>query len=80
MASEGILKNIVNNFLEHVLVLNSDKKIIFQTNDLISLLGFNAKEIEHLNARQLFISPTFSLDAILAKAKKIWRIHQYRES
>jgi two-component sensor histidine kinase len=70
MASEGIIKNIVNNFLEHVVVLNTDKKIIFQTNDLISLLGFNAKEIDHLSVGQLFISPAFSLDGVLGKAKK----------
>ena len=40
MASEVIIKNVVNNFLEHVIVLNADKKIIFQTNDISSLLGY----------------------------------------
>jgi two-component sensor histidine kinase len=70
MASEGIIKNLVNNFLEHVIVLNADKKISFQTNDISSLLGFSVDEIQHLSISQLFISPTFSLDDTLAKAKK----------
>ena len=70
MASEVIIKNVVNNFLEHVIVLNADKKIIFQTNDISSLLGFSVDEIHELSISQLFISPNFSLDEVLTKAKK----------
>lgn len=70
MASEVIINNLVNNFLEHVIVLNADKIISFQTNDISSLLGFSVDEIHDLSIRKLFISPTFSLDDTLAKAKK----------
>ena len=70
MAYEGIIKNVVNNFLEHVIILNDDQKIIFQTNDIKSLLGFNSDEMQHLSVSQLFISPTFLLDDVLCKVKK----------
>lgn len=70
MATEVIIKNLVNNFLEHVIVLNADKKITFQTDDISALLGFDANEIEHLSVSHLFINPNFSLDEVLTKAKK----------
>ena len=70
MATEVIIKNLVNNFLEHVIVLNADKKITFQTDDISALLGFDASEIEHLSVSHLFINPNFSLDDVLTKAKK----------
>ena len=70
MATEVIIKNLVNNFLEHVIVLNVDKKITFQTDDISALLGFDANEIEHLSVSHLFINPNFSLDDVLTKAKK----------
>lgn len=70
MATEVIIKNLVNNFLEHVIVLNADKKISFQTEDICALLGFDANEIEHLSVSHLFINPNFSLDDVLTKAKK----------
>ena len=70
MATEVIIKNLVNNFLEHVIVLNADKKITFQTDDISALLGFDANEIEHLSVSHLFINPNFSLDDVLTKAKK----------
>ena len=70
MATEVIIKNLVNNFLEHVIVLNADKKITFQTDDISALLGFDANEIEHLSVSHLFINPNFLLDDVLTKAKK----------
>ncbi len=70
MANERIIKNIVNNFLEHVIVLNTQKKIIFQTKNITTLLGFSNEEIHDLNISQLFLSSNFSLDDALAKAKK----------
>lgn len=70
MANEVLIKNIVNNFLEHAVVLNNNQKIVFQTNDLISLLGYSEDELCAMNFKDLFVNSNFSLDETLLKAKK----------
>jgi uncharacterized protein (TIGR03643 family) len=53
---------IVNNFLEHVFVLNIQQEITFQTENNSSLLGFSNDEILKKGFKSLFINPQFSLN------------------
>lgn len=61
---------ILNNFLEHVCVLNNDKKIIFCSENISSLLGFSKEEIIELGFEKLFLNTDFSIDELLKKAEK----------
>ncbi|MBA4242029.1 MAG: hypothetical protein C0448_15000 [Sphingobacteriaceae bacterium] len=70
MISKSFFNLLVNNFLEHVFVLNSKKEITFQTENNSSLLGFTNDEILKKGFQSLFINPQFSLNEILDKAKK----------
>lgn len=70
MVSKSFFNLIVNNFLEHVFVLNSKQEIIFQTENNSSLLGFTNEEITNKGIQPLFINPLFSLNDALDKAKK----------
>jgi hypothetical protein len=45
MVSKSFFNLIVNNFLEHVFVLNNKREIIFQTSNNSSLLGYSDEEI-----------------------------------
>lgn len=70
MVSKSFFNLIVNNFLEHVFVLNSRLEIIFQTENNSSLIGFSNDEILKKGFPSLFINPQFSLNEVLDKAKK----------
>ena len=70
MVNKSFFNLIVNNFLEHVFVLNSKQEIIFQTENNSSLLGFSNHEILKKGFPSLFINPLFSLNEALDKAKK----------
>jgi two-component sensor histidine kinase len=70
MVSKSFFNLIVNNFLEHVFVLNSQLEIIFQTENNSSLLGFSNDEILKDGFQSLFINPLFSFDEALDKAVK----------
>ncbi len=70
MISKSFFNLIVNNFLEHVFVLNNKREIIFQTENNDSLLGFSNKEIIQNGLPSLFVNPEFSLDEVLEKTKK----------
>jgi two-component sensor histidine kinase len=70
MVSKSFFNLIVNNFLEHVFVLNSQLEIIFQTENNSSLIGFSNDEILKKGFPSLFINPQFSLNEVLDKAKK----------
>ncbi len=70
MVSKSFFNLIVNNFLEHVFVLNSQQEITFQTENNSSLLGFSNDEILKKGFPSLFINPQFSLNEVLDKAKK----------
>jgi len=70
MVSKSFFNLIVNNFLEHVFVLNSQLEITFQTENNSSLLGFSNDEILKKGFPSLFINPQFSLNEALEKAKK----------
>jgi two-component sensor histidine kinase len=70
MVSKSFFNLIVNNFLEHVFVLNYKQEIIFQTENNSSLLGFTNEEITDNGIQSLFINPLFSLNEALEKAKK----------
>jgi two-component sensor histidine kinase len=70
MVSKSFFNLIVNNFLEHVFVLNIQQEITFQTENNSSLLGFSNDEILKKGFKSLFINPQFSLNEALEKAKK----------
>jgi two-component sensor histidine kinase len=70
MVSKSFFNLIVNNFLEHVFVLNNKREIIFQTSNNSSLLGYSDEEILKDGFQSLFINPLFSYDEALDKAVK----------
>lgn len=70
MVSNSAFNNVVNNFLEHVFVLNSKAEIIFQTEHNNALLGFTNEEILEKGFGWLFVNPDFSLNDTLQKTLK----------
>lgn len=70
MVSKSFFNLVVNNFLEHVFVLNDKLEIVFQTENNDTLLGFSTQEIAEQGFQSLFINPEFSFDEALNKAKK----------
>jgi len=70
MVSKSFFNLIVNNFLEHVFVLNNKREIIFQTSNNSSLLGYSDEEILKDGFQSLFVNPLFSFDEALDKAVK----------
>lgn len=70
MVSKSFFNLIVNNFLEHVFVLNSKCEIVFQTENNNSLLGYTEEEIKKNGFQSLFINPNFSFTEALDKAMK----------
>ena len=70
MVSKSFFNLIVNNFLEHVFVLNKKREIVFQNENINSLLGFSNDEIASEGFQSLFINPLFSFDEALDKAMK----------
>jgi two-component sensor histidine kinase len=70
MVSKSFFNLIVNNFLEHVFVLNQKREIIFQTSNNSSLLGYSDEEILKDGFQSLFINPLFLFDEALDKAMK----------
>ena len=69
MVSKSFFNLVVNNFLEHVFVLNTKQEIIFQTENNDSLLGYSNKEINEKGLQSLFINPEFAFDEVLEKTK-----------
>ena len=70
MLSESFFNLIVNNFLEHIFVLNHKREIVFQSENNSSLVGYSNKEITEEGFQWLFVHPKFSFDEALDKAKK----------
>lgn len=70
MPGTSFFNNVVNNFLEHVFVLNNKQEIVFQTENNSSLLGYTNPEIKESGIQSLFINPGFSFNEALDKAKK----------
>lgn len=70
MVSKSFFNLVVNNFLEHVFVLNDKLEIVFQTENNDTLLGFSTQEIVEQGFQSLFINPEFSFNEALNKAKK----------
>lgn len=70
MVSKSFFNLIVNNFLEHVFVLNANREIIFQTENNNALLGYSNSEIIQKGFASLFINPQFILNEVFDKAKK----------
>ena len=70
MVSKSFFNLIVNNFLEHVFVLNNKREIVFQTENNSSLLGYTEEEIIKSGFQSLFINPQFSFTEALDKAEK----------
>jgi len=70
MVSKSFFNLIVNNFLEHVFVLNKEQNIVFQTDNNSSLLGFSNLEIIEKGLPSLFLNTEFDFKNVLSKAKK----------
>ncbi len=70
MLSKSFFNLVVNNFLEHVFVLNNKREIVFQTENNSSLLGYTEEEITKNGFQSLFINPQFSFDEALDKSVK----------
>lgn len=61
---------VINHFLEHVFVLNSQKHIVFFSENISSLFGFSNKEILDMGFESLFFHSSFSFDEVLSKSEK----------
>lgn len=70
MVSKSFFNLIVNNFLEHVFVLNSQQEIIFQTENNSALLGYTNEEIKKDGLASFFVNRHFSFNDAFEKAKK----------
>jgi two-component sensor histidine kinase len=70
MISNSAFNNVINNFLEHVYVLNNKAEIVFQTEHNNALLGFTDGEILEKGFAWLFVNPEFSLNDTLQKTLK----------
>lgn len=70
MLNHHFLNHILNNFLEHVFVLNSHQQILYQTEGNENLLGYSNAEIADGSFSGLFINPNFSFKDTIEKAKK----------
>lgn len=70
MVSKSFFNLIVNNFLEHVFVLNNKREIIYQTDNNSALLGYSNEEINDNGLESLFVNRHFSFTDALKKAKK----------
>lgn len=70
MASSDITNYVINHFLEHVFVLNTQQEIIFHTQDASPLLGFTNKEITKMGFSSLFYDPLFSINDVFNRASK----------
>lgn len=70
MKSNSFFKTLINNFLEHVFVLNNKHEIVFQTENNDSLLGFSNSEINEKGLKSLFINPDFAFNEVIEKTKK----------
>ncbi len=70
MLSNIFINRIINNFLEHIFVLNSREEILFQTEDNQSLLGYTNAEIKDGSFSGLFIDPNFSFEDTIEKVEK----------
>lgn len=70
MENERFLTNIINNFLEHILILNSEKKLIFCSNKIENLLGYNSTEISEMGFKKMFLNKHFSLQEAFVIAER----------
>jgi two-component sensor histidine kinase len=70
MLSQSFVKHILNNFLEHVFVLNNHQEILFQSDGNENLLGYTNSEIADGSFSGLFIDPNFSFKDTIEKAKR----------
>lgn len=70
MLSKLFFNHILNNFLEHIFVLNDREEILFQTDGNEALLGFTNNEIADGSFSGLFIDPNFSFENTIEKAQK----------
>lgn len=70
MPDKSFFNHIINNFLEHVFVLNIKGEIVFQTENNSSLFGYTTDEIIENGFQWLYIASEFSFNETLDKAKK----------
>ena len=70
MLSQKLLQKTINNFLEHVFVLDIHKEIIFQSVNTESLFGYTCEEITPKGFGHLFLSSPKSLDDCMEKAER----------
>ncbi|MDF2449816.1 MAG: hypothetical protein K0R26_2320 [Bacteroidota bacterium] len=70
MLSQPFIKHVLNNFLEHVFVLNSNQEFLFKSEGIENLLGFSNSEIAGGSFSGLFLDPNFSFNETIEKAKK----------
>jgi two-component sensor histidine kinase len=69
MLNKSFVDKIINNFLEHVFVLNGKEEIIFQTEHTESLFGYSKEEILEQGFAQLFLHSPDSLNNCMKKAE-----------
>lgn len=69
MINNSIFSFILNNFSEYVMVIDCNKKSIFQSDKLNSLFGYNFNETEIITIESLFNNSKIKLDDLLTQAK-----------
>lgn len=65
-----ILDFVLNNFLEHVFIINPRKEVIYQTNHFENLLGYSSQEIKGKCIDDLFVNPHITFDKMLEKTEQ----------
>jgi two-component sensor histidine kinase len=75
MINNSVFSHVINNFLEHVYVLNDRREIVFQTENNSSLLGFTEEEIRANGFPWLFVNPLFSFNDVLQDSIKYGEIY-----
>jgi two-component sensor histidine kinase len=71
MPHKAITDFVLNNFLEHLFIINDKKEIIYQTNHIEKLLGFTSEEINVKDLNNLFVNPHITFNQMLEKADEM---------
>lgn len=67
---QELFQDIIHQFLEHVIILNSKSEVIFISNGISSLLGYSADEIKAHGLQYFLMNSETSLDALYTKVDK----------
>lgn len=67
---EAIFSEIIHQFLEHIIILNSKKEIVFISDGISKLLGYSANEIQQQGLDFFIYDPKTKLETLYTKVQK----------